>query len=155
MKMKTLTNNHGDMKVVDLDKSVRGRGPYLITQVGIAPNDDSCRERMFVLRRDACWIDLNVYLSSGRPESLDDAVFNTIHEVLGVMSRLPAAPAVIELPVSMSGLRAWLERNSSGSLIERLEMWLVAYRQSGRNNGQGITDASAANLPASEATPAP
>lgn len=54
--MSEITNHYRDFTVVDLTPSISREGPYLVTQVGVAPKDLSCREKMFVLRRDGCWV---------------------------------------------------------------------------------------------------
>lgn len=66
--MSEINNHHRALNVVDLNPSLSRRGLFLVTQVGVAPDDLTCRERMSVLRRDGCWVDLAVYLSSGQPE---------------------------------------------------------------------------------------
>lgn len=73
--------------------------------------------------------DLNFYLSSGRPETLDDAIVPTLNEVLDLIDRLPGAPKVLKLPVKRESLRAWLKRNPAGTMLAQLETWLAGYRQ--------------------------
>ena len=57
-RMRTITNNTQDARVLDLGPEGE-RGPFLVTQVGVAPGDELCRDRFFVLRPDGMWADFN------------------------------------------------------------------------------------------------
>ncbi|TMP90113.1 MAG: hypothetical protein E6L07_15035 [Verrucomicrobia bacterium] len=46
--MRTITNDYKDAQILNL-ASQGERGPYLITQTGIAPSDPLLKTRMFVL----------------------------------------------------------------------------------------------------------
>ena len=58
------------------------RGPYLVTQTGVSPNDPLAKERMFVLRPDGRWVDFNAYVCQGKPEAMDEIVFSTTTEIM-------------------------------------------------------------------------
>jgi hypothetical protein len=49
--MRTITNDYKDAQILNLGAEGE-RGPYLVTQTGIAPNDPLLKTRMFVLRPD-------------------------------------------------------------------------------------------------------
>ena len=49
--MRTITNDYRDAQILNLG-SVGERGPYLVTQTGVAPRDSLPKTRMFVLRPD-------------------------------------------------------------------------------------------------------
>lgn len=125
--MKTLSNQYQDMEVVDLDAAPERRGPYLVMQTGVAPHDPTVRERLFILRPDGQWAELNAYLSAGRPELLDEVVFTSMDELLAVVGDLSGEACVEELPVSKAGLQAWLVEHPAGSMLERLNAWLADY----------------------------
>jgi len=72
--MRTLTNDYKNTQIVNLG-SQGERGPYLITQTGVAPSDPLLKTRMFVLRPDGNWVDFNAYASKGKPEAMDEIVF--------------------------------------------------------------------------------
>lgn len=125
--MKTLTNQYQDMSVVDLDAAPHRRGPYLVMQTGVAPQDATVREKLFILRPDGSWAELNAYLSTSQPELLDEVVFTTMEELLAVIGRLAGEPCIAELPVSKAGLKDWLQNNPAGSMMERVNTWLASY----------------------------
>ena len=79
--MRTITNNPQDARVLNLGAEGE-RGPFLVIQVGIAPDDELCRERMFVLRPDGHWVDFNAYASKGQPEAMDEIVFPSAEQIL-------------------------------------------------------------------------
>ena len=70
--MHTITNNYRDAHILNLGSGGE-RGPYLVTQTGVAPNDSLAKERMFVLRPDGRWVDFNAYACQGRPEEIGRA----------------------------------------------------------------------------------
>jgi len=72
--MRTITNDYKDAQILNLG-SEGERGPYLVTQTGIAPSDPLLKTRMFVLRPDGYWVDFNAYASQGTPEAMDEIVF--------------------------------------------------------------------------------
>ena len=63
---------------------------------------------MFVLRPDGKWVDFNCYACQGRPEVMDELVFNTTAEVMQIMARLTGKPEVVDLPIDEAGLKAWI-----------------------------------------------
>jgi hypothetical protein len=96
--MRTITNNYRDTHVLNLGSGDE-RGPYLVTQTGVSPNDPLAKERMFVLRPDGRWVDFNAYACQGKPEVLDEAVFPTMAEVMTTFGRLTGPPQVVDLPI--------------------------------------------------------
>jgi len=72
--MRAITNNYRDSHILNLGSGDE-RGPYLVTQTGVSPNDPLAKERMFVLRPDGRWVDFNACACQGKPEAMDEIVF--------------------------------------------------------------------------------
>ena len=107
--MRTITNDYRDAKIMDLG-SASEKGPYLVTQTGVAPNEPASRTRMFVLRPDGQWADFNAYACQDKPEAIDELIFPTINDVLAIFNTFRGRPRVLDLPIDKDGLKAWLER---------------------------------------------
>jgi len=136
--METLSNDYRDVELLDLgSEQERQRGPFLVVQAGYTPGDEDVYESLFVLRPDGCWVDVNVYLSSGKPELLDEAVFTSAQQVMELLDNLPPEPKVAELPVSEEGLRAWLEAHPPGAMLEMARHWLAHYRERQQQRADG------------------
>ena len=134
--MRTITNDYRDAQILNLGS--RGeRGPYLVTQTGVAPTDPLAKERMFVLRPDGRWIDFNAYACQGKPEVIDEIVFSTTTEVMEAFARLLGQPRVLELPIDEVGLKAWIERQKSGNPLEAAHEWAAGYRERHRKKRRG------------------
>ena len=71
--MRTITNDYRDAQILNLGSGGE-RGPYLMTQTGVAPSDPMPKTRMFVLRPDGRWVDFNAYACQGKPEAMDEVV---------------------------------------------------------------------------------
>ena len=67
--MRTITNDYRDARVMNLGSGSE-RGPYLVTQTGVAPRAERPRTQMFVLRPDGHWVDFNAYACQGKPEAM-------------------------------------------------------------------------------------
>jgi hypothetical protein len=126
--MRTITNNYRDVHVLNLGSGGE-RGPYLVTQTGVSPNDSLPKERMFVLRPDGCWVDFNAYASQGKPEAMDEIVFSSTAEVMETFGKLLGRPRVLDLPVNEAGLQAWIERQQSGNPLDAARAWATGYYQ--------------------------
>ncbi len=105
--MRTITNDYRNAQILNLGSGGE-RGPYLVTQTGVAPSDPISRTRMFVLRPDGCWVDFNAYASQGKPEAMDEIVFTTVAKVMERFGKLVGQPQVLDLPVDEAGLKAWI-----------------------------------------------
>jgi hypothetical protein len=79
--MRTITNDYKDAQILNLGSGAE-RGPYLVTQTGVAPSDPLLKTRMFVLRPDGYWVDFNAYASQGKPEVIDEIVFPSITKIM-------------------------------------------------------------------------
>src|ERR1044071_930825 len=101
--MRTITNDYRDAQILNLGAAGQ-RGPYLVTQTGVAPRAELPRTRMFVLRPDGKWVDFNAYASQGKPEAMDELVFRTMPEVMTAFGKLFGKPRVVDLPVDKEGL---------------------------------------------------
>jgi len=126
--MHTITNDYRDAHILNLGSGGE-RGPYLVTQTGVSPNDSLPKERMFVLRPDGRWVDLNAYACQGKPEAMDEIVFSTTAEVMTTFGKLFGRPQVLNLPVDEAGLNDWIERQKSGNPLEAAKAWATGYQE--------------------------
>ena len=134
--MRTITNNYRDAHILNLGSGGE-RGPYLVTQTGVSPNDSLPKERMFVLRPDGRWVDFNAYACQGKPEAMDEIVFPTTAEVMTTFGKLFGRPQVLNLPVDEAGLNDWIERQKSGNPLEAAEAWATGYQERHRKKRRG------------------
>ena len=125
--MRTITNNTQDARVLDLGAEGE-RGPFLVTQTGVAPGDELCRDRFFVLRPDGKWADFNAYVAKGQPEAIDAVVFPTMSKVLETLNLLRGKPQVDEMPVDEAGLKAWLAKQKVQYPVQAAEQWATQYK---------------------------
>jgi hypothetical protein len=126
--MRTITNDYRDSHVLNLGSGGE-RGPYLVTQIGIAPTDPLPKERMFVLRPDGRWVDFNAYASQGKPEAMDEIVFSSTTQIMETFGKLFSRPQVLDLPVDEAGLKAWLQRQKDSNPLEAAREWALGYKQ--------------------------
>jgi hypothetical protein len=126
--MRTITNDYRDSQILNLGSGAE-RGPYLVTQTGVAPNDPMPKTRMFVLRPDGCWADFNAYACQGKPEAMDELVFSTTTKVIEIFGKLFGRPRVIDLPIDENGLKAWIERQEHGDPLEAARAWASQYKK--------------------------
>src|SRR3981081_3546847 len=126
--MRTITNNHRDAQILNLGSGGE-RGPYLVTQTGVSPNDPFAKERMFVLRPDGRWVDFNAYVCQDKPEAITQVVFSTTTEVMEAFGKLMGRPRVLDLPVDEAELKAWIERQKSGNPLEAANELAVGQRE--------------------------
>src|SRR3954462_12332602 len=134
--MRTLTKDYRDAHLLNLGSGGE-RGPYLVTQVGVAPTDALPKERMFVLRPDGRWVDFNAYACQGKPEARDEIVFSTTTEVMTMFGKLLGRPQVLDLPIDETGLKAWLERQKGGDTLQAARDWAVGYQGRHRKKRRG------------------
>ncbi len=125
--MRTITNNYRDARILNLGTGA-GRGPYLVTQTGVAPTDQQGKTRMFVLRPDGRWVDFNAYACQAKPEAMDEIVFPSIFKLMATLGRLMGRPQVVDLPIDEDRLRAWIGRQKSGDPLEAAHAWVTHYR---------------------------
>jgi hypothetical protein len=134
--MRTITNNYRDTHVLNLGSGGE-RGPYLVTQTGVSPNDPLPKERMFVLRPDGRWVDFNAYACQDKPEAMDEIVFSTTAEVMEIFGKLLGRPQVLDLPIDEAGLKAWIERQNTGNPLEAARAWAAGYQERRRKKRRG------------------
>lgn len=134
--MRTIPSDYRDAEILNLGSGGE-RGPYLVTQTGIAPSDPFAKERMFVLRPDGRWVDFNVDACQGKPEAMDEIVFSTTTEVMETFGKLLGRPQVVDLPIDEAGLEGWTERQKTGNPFEAAHEWGVAYRERNRKKRLG------------------
>jgi hypothetical protein len=126
--MRTITNNYRDAHILNLGSGGE-RGPYLVTQTGVAPTDAFAKERMFVLRPDGRWVDFNAYACQGKPEVIDEIVFATTTEVMEAFGKLLGRPQVVDLPIDEVGLKAWIESQKGGNPLDAARAWTAGYNE--------------------------
>jgi hypothetical protein len=139
--MRTITNNYRNTHVLNLGSGDE-RGPYLVTQTGVAPSDPFAKERMFVLRPDGRWVDFNAYACQGKPEAIDEIVFSTTTEVMETFGKLMGLPQVFDLPVDEAGLKAWIERQQIGNPLEAARVWAAGYQERHRKKRRDQSDST-------------
>ena len=130
--MRTITNDYRDSQILDLGSGSE-KGPYLVTQTGVSPNDTVPKTHLFVLRPDGKWVDFNAYASQGKPEMMDELVFRSMPEVMTAFGKLLGKPRVVDLPVDKEGLQAWLDRQAGGNPLEGARAWAVEFRKRRRD----------------------
>jgi hypothetical protein len=123
--MRTLTNDYKDTQILNLG-SEGERGPYLITQTGVAPSNPLLKTRMFVLRPDGNWVDFNAYASKGKPEAMDEIVFPSMTKITETFDKLLGRPRILDLAIDEKALTAWIERHSSDPL-QAARAWVEQY----------------------------
>lgn len=126
--MRNITNDYRDAKVLNLGSGSE-RGPYLVTQTGVAPRAELPRTQMFVLRPDGSWVDFNAYACQGKPEAMDEIVFSTMAEVMTMFGRLTGPAQVADLPIDEEGLKAWIARQTGSNLVEGARAWAQQYQE--------------------------
>jgi hypothetical protein len=131
--MRTITNDYRNAQILNLGSDGE-RGPYLVTQTGVAPSDPIPKTRMFVLRPDGCWVDFNAYASQGKPEAMDEIVFTTTAKVMERFGKLFGRPRVLDLPIDEEGLKAWIERQEHGDPLEAARAWAEEYKMRHRKD---------------------
>ena len=134
--MRTITNDYRDAQILNLG-SAGERGPYLVTQTGVAPSDPMPKTRMFVLRPDGCWVDFNAYASQGKPEAMDELVFSSTTKVIEIFGKLFGRPRVLDLPIDEEGLKTWIERQEHGDPLEAARIWAKQYKTRHRKGRSG------------------
>ena len=125
--MRYLTNNFKDCRLIRLDPA-ESRSPVVILQEGCAPNDMTCKTKMFYLQRDGKWID--EIARSTRPDNeAGDIIFETPGEAMQLLSGLLGKPMVRDLPVTESDVEAYITRVKSVSSPEAaFRDFLARYR---------------------------
>jgi hypothetical protein len=129
--MRKITNEYKDAQILNLG-SEGERGPYVVTQTGVAPSDPLLRTRMFVLRPDGHWVDFNAYASQEKPEAMDEIVFPSVTNIMETFGKLFGRPRILDLPVDEAGLKNWIERNS-GDPLQAARAWVRQYNVRHRN----------------------
>jgi hypothetical protein len=124
--VRAITNDYKDTQILNLG-SEGERGPYLVTQTGVAPSDALLKTRMFVLRPDGYWVDFNAYACQGKPEAVDEIVFSSMTKIMETFGKLFGQPRVLSLPINEKELKAWIERHSSDPL-QAARAWVEQYK---------------------------
>lgn len=103
---RAITNRFQDFTLVNLAPLVHrteGRGPYLVTQDGSAPDDPVQRACSFVLTRRGTWLHFYLYLALPEAVRAACAQFDTSQEALQTAESLPSR-VVVEDVVSLQEL---------------------------------------------------
>lgn len=121
-----ITNSSQDCKLIKLDPNDPA-SPLVVMQEGYAPNDPTCRVRMFYLQRDGMWVD--EFGRSTRPENeIGDVVFDTSAAAIKTLSGLFGKPLIRELPVTEADVQGYLSRVRGASPEDLLRQFLARYR---------------------------
>ena len=104
------------------------RGPFLVTQTGVAPDATQIRQKFYILRPDGQWVDFNCYVCQGRPEAMDELVFPTVAKVMETFGRLFGKPRILQLPVDEEGLKTWIARQKGKNPLQSAREWAIQYR---------------------------
>ena len=102
----SITNQFQNFHVQNLCRlihGVEGRGPFIVTQDGAAPNDPQMRECAFVLTKRGTWLHFYLYLALSEKVREQCAYFETVAEVLQRADTLPAK-VTVEDAVSLQEL---------------------------------------------------
>jgi len=130
--MRTITNDYRDAEILDLGSGYE-KGPFLVTQMGVAPNDPVPKTKMFVVRPDGKWVDFNAYACKGKPEAMDELVFSNMPEVMKTFRKMTGRPEVLELPIDKQGLQVWLDSHAGGNNLQAAQAWAAEYRKRQRD----------------------
>ena len=127
MPMRFLTNDFKDCQLIKLDPA-DAHSPFIVAQEGVAPNDSSCKTRMYYLQRDGLWI--NEVARSTRPDSeIGEIVFETPGEAIQLLAKLFGKPHVRDVPVTEADVEAYIARvQSAGSAEAAFRAFLARYR---------------------------
>jgi hypothetical protein len=111
MPMRFLTNDFKDCHLIKLDPSESG-SPFIVSQEGCAPDDMTCKTKMFYLQRDGQWID--EIARSTRPDSeAGDVIFESPAEALELLSGLFGKPKVRQVSVTEAETEAYIAKMQS------------------------------------------
>jgi hypothetical protein len=78
-------------------------------------------------------VDFNAYACKGKPEAMDELVFQTMGEVMATFRKLAGRPRVLELPIDKDGLQKWLDGHAGGNPFQAAHLWAVEYRKRHRH----------------------
>lgn len=127
--MNTITNNFTDVEMWNLNPGAAERGPFLVVQRGLAPDDPRMRDELFMLRPDGRWVDELGYLVSEKPELLDEAVFDSGQQVMELLGRLGSEPQMADASVDEQALRAWQARVAGTDPLQIFKRWMDGYKE--------------------------
>lgn len=92
-----ITNNFQNFHVHNLSQlvhRVEGRGPFIVTQDGAAPDDPKMRQCSFVLTRRGTWLHFYLYLTLPENVRAACAHFDSIADVMAHAETLPGKATV-------------------------------------------------------------
>ncbi len=116
------------MEIIDLDSTKGVQGPFIVLQSGLKPNSEYTNTRTYILRQDGSWIDVCYYLTHKDPDVLDEAVFNSLGQIIILLGTLPLVPQVIETKIDNGKMAEWIQTNSPGKIREWAQNWIQGYR---------------------------
>ena len=135
--LRTITNDYRDVQVLELDSRFARGGPYLVIQSGIAPQDDRARERVWVLKPDGTWVDLNAYFAAESGDAIEEAFFESTTAALEVLHNLPIEPQVCDVPISQERLEVFLRQRPEGATLEVFHTWVARFKAKDDGVGTG------------------
>lgn len=88
----SITNQYSDFHLLNLSELIHhtpGRGPFMVTQDGCAPDDPAMRQCSFVLTHRGTWLHFFLYLALPPRVRAQCAHFETVAELLQLADSLP------------------------------------------------------------------
>lgn len=129
LKMRVITNNFSDCVVIDLDPRPGIQSPFIVTQIGYAPDDPELRDKMFVLRPDGKWIDINYFFSQSDELKFDEVVFDSLVQIIELLDSLPPKPKFVNVQIDEANLHNWVKSHPDPqSVKEWAKSWIQGYR---------------------------
>ncbi len=126
--MRTITNNYSDFEIIDLDPTKGSQGPFIVLQSGLKPNSEDINIRTYILRQNGNWIDVCYYLTHKNPDALDEAVFDSLEQIIKLLDTSTLVPQVIETEIDDRKIAQWFKFHSADEIKEWAKNWVQGYR---------------------------
>jgi hypothetical protein len=141
--MRTITNRYADIEMWNLDPGTEKRGPFMVVQCGIAPGDELANEQMFLLRHDGKWVNVLGFDSTGRPQELENLIFDTPRQCLQLLRQLQTLAEVAE-PLAKDRVRSRASRVASADPFLKIYRLTENYQHQCKGKFNGAVAACAA-----------
>ena len=102
-----LTNSYGKVRMYNLHLAEDRKGPYILAQVGYAPDDETLTTRPFLLRNDGTWV-LSYHFACLPEKEQWDFAFKSMADVVKMLEELGRSDvrAIWSLPEGISSEEA-------------------------------------------------
>ena len=91
--MATLNNNFQNCEMLNLGYGPKGRGPFVVRQIGTPPGSVTFEKDTYLLRHDGTWV-LNIAVFALPEKEQDQFLYQSSAEVMQILDGLPADPMV-------------------------------------------------------------